>query len=433
MSGATGCARATRLASSPRDERLARVLVVHNHYQLAGGEDQVFRAEVELLRQRGHAVRQFTVDNRTITAGLNPTVALETIWSRRSARALAKILREFRPDITHFHNTFPLISPSAYYVCRAAQVGVVQTLHNYRLGCPKATLYRDGHICEDCLGKTLAVSGAVHGCYRASRAATAVVALMNATHRLVGTWRSVVDSYIALSEFQRSKLIGAGLPAAKIAVKGNFVDPDPGPSDQHLPHMVFVGRLTPEKGVITLLDAWRYLHNRVSLKIIGDGPLAGDVAEAVRGVGGIEWLGARPVAETHALIGRAAAIIVPSAWHEPFGLVAIEAFARGTPVIAARSGALTEIVQEQRSGLTFSPGSATELAALVDWAATHPVEIANLGRGARRAFERSYTAERNYAVLASIYADTLRAVSTHAKSGPRSQIAHPTRELPPSG
>jgi glycosyltransferase involved in cell wall biosynthesis len=407
MSAASGCEIATRLVSKPTATPPARVLVVHNHYQQAGGEDQVFRAEAQLLRQQGHAVREYTADNRGIGAGLKLRLALETIWSERSARGLREVVRDFRPDVAHFHNTFPLISPSAYYACRSAGVAVVQTLHNYRLGCPKATFYRDGRVCEDCLGKALAWPGALHGCYRGSRATSAVIGAMNATHRLIGTWQGQVDRYIALSNFQRTKLIATGIPAAKIAVKGNFVDPDPGTSDRHLPYMVFVGRLIAEKGIHTLLTAWRQVAGDVPLKIVGDGAMSATVAEAARTIPGIKWLGRRPSGDVQQLIGSAAALLVPSEWHEPFGLVAIEAFAKGTPVIAAQSGALPEIVEHGRTGLLFPPGATLDLAACVMWAATHPTELAEMGRAARREFETSYTSARNYAMLTAIYRDAL--------------------------
>jgi glycosyltransferase involved in cell wall biosynthesis len=383
------------------------VLVVHNYYRQPGGEDHVFRAEAKLLRQHGHAVQEYTEDNAATTRAFKPRMATETVWSTRTTHKLRCVLSDFRPDLVHFHNTFPLVSPSAYYACQAAGVAVVQTLHNYRLGCPKATLYRDGRVCEDCLGKRFAWPGTVHGCYHGSRATSAVLGVMLASHHLIGTWHRQVDRYIALSQFQRSRLIAAGLPAARIAVKGNFVDPDPSASQHHLPYMVYAGRLVAEKGVHTLLEAWRQLKGAVPLKIVGDGPLASTVAEAARAVAGVEWLGPRPASEVHELFGNATAVIVPSEWPEPFGLVTIEAFAKGTPVIAARAGALSEMVDDGCTGLLFRPGAPEQLAESVAWAAAHPKEVAEMGRAARGRFETCYTAQQNYTTLSAIYDEAI--------------------------
>lgn len=388
------------MASASSD--LPRVLVVHNFYQHTGGEDQVFRAEVALLRRYGHEVREYVLSNEAIGARPSPRTALETVWSARSARRLRQVLREFQPDIAHFHNTFPLISPSAYYVCKRAGVAVVQSVHHYRWGCPSANLWRDGHLCEDCLGKRVQWPGVLHGCYHGSRATSAVIALMNMTHHALATWQSQVDAYIALSAFQREKLIAAGLPAERIAIKGNFLSPDPGSRQKTRSGVLYVGRLIPEKGLSTLLDVWEQAGDLPPLKIVGTGPLARDV-------GGVQWLGRRSPEQVQALMGEALALIVPSQWHEPFGLVAIEAFAHGTPVIAARAGALPEIVDDQRTGLVFEPGSVLDLSSQVHWAVEHPDDLARMGRAARERFEQDYTAERNYVQLMKIYGSVLRA------------------------
>ena len=207
---------------------LSKVLIVHNSYQHAGGEDAVFSAEAALLRQRGHEVVEYTDDNWRINGINQVALAARTIWSRPSYQAVLQILRDVCPDVVHFHNTFPLISPSAFTACQEVRVPVVHTLHNYRLLCPAATFFRDGHVCEECLGKTLPWPGVVHACYRGSCSSTAVVAAMLTTHRCLETWKNQVDMYIALTEFSRRKFIEGGIPSEKIVVKSNFIHPDPG-------------------------------------------------------------------------------------------------------------------------------------------------------------------------------------------------------------
>src|SRR5437773_765730 len=228
-----------------------KILVVHNYYKQAGGEDQCVAAEVEMLQAHGHEVTQYVLHNDAIDRMSRLEVATRTIWSRRAYREIRELIHSHRPEIAHFNNTFPLISPAAYYAARAEKVGVVQTLHNFRLLCPNALFFRAGRVCEDCLGKSIPWPGVVHKCYRGSRAASATTAAMLAVHRMLGTWREAVDTYIALTDFGRQKFIEGGLPPEKIAVKPNFVHPDPGPGAGTGGYAIFVGRLSEEKGLQT--------------------------------------------------------------------------------------------------------------------------------------------------------------------------------------
>ncbi|MBC8058873.1 MAG: glycosyltransferase, partial [Rhizobiales bacterium] len=232
-----------------------RVLVVHNAYQQHGGEDGVVAAEIALLRRNGHEVGEMRRDNHEIETASRARVAVETLWSNQThAQALALLERE-RPDVVHVHNTFPLISPSLYWACAKAGVPVVQTLHNFRLACPQAMFLREGKVCERCIGKAAPWPALVHGCYRESRVQTAVVVGMLALHRTLRTFERKVTRYIALNEFCRAKFIEAGLPAQRIAVKPNFVDAAR-PQRLRARHgFLFVGRLSPEKGIDTLRAA----------------------------------------------------------------------------------------------------------------------------------------------------------------------------------
>ncbi len=378
------------------------ILSVHSRYQIRGGEDECQEAEVSLLREMGHLVEVYEENNDRVATLGNLRMVPKTVWSKEAYQTVRNLLIKQHYDVVHVHNFFPLISPSVYYAAKAVGVPVVQTLHNYRLLCPNALFFRNGNVCEDCLGKSIPLPGVLNACYRGSRAATGVVATMLTAHRQMQTWTEMVDVYIALTEFARQKFIQGGLPAEKIVVKPNFVHPDPGIGEGLGGYALFVGRLSPEKGTDTLLTAWEKLKG-IPLKIVGDGPLAPQVTKHVGRLPGVEWLGRKSSDEVYELMGNAKMLILPSEWYETFGRVAVEAFAKGTPVIAANIGAVAELVESGRTGLKFRPGDPEDLASKVEWALTHPDMLARMRQEARAEFEAKYTAEQNYQMLMDIY------------------------------
>jgi glycosyltransferase involved in cell wall biosynthesis len=387
-----------------------RILVVHNYYRHPGGEDHVFDAETDLLEANGHRVIRYTAENESIPLMSAALVAVDTIWNQGACGTILKILRDHRPDIVHFHNTFPLISPAAYYACAEAGVPVVQTLHNYRLLCPAATFFRDGRVCESCLGRYAAWPGISHACYRRSRAQTAVSAAMLFTHRQMGTWQKKVKLYIALSEFARRKFIEGGLPSDRIVVKPNFVYPDPGAKDTAGAYALYVGRLSEEKGLQTLLAAWSRLGGRVPLRIAGQGPLNEYVVSTIEGgqLNAVEFLGSLSSSEVLRWMHSARFLVFPSVWFEGFPVAIIEAFASGVPVISSRMGSMKEIIEDGRTGLHFNPGDPEDLAAKVEWGWSHPQDMKAMGRNARAEYETNYTAERNYDMVMASYRQALR-------------------------
>jgi glycosyltransferase involved in cell wall biosynthesis len=370
-----------------------RILLAHNRYQHAGGEDAVFEAERELLLSRGHEVVSYERHNDEIRhTGLIDGLRLagRTVWATDSSRDLRAIVRRERPEVAHFINTFPLISPAAYHVCRSANVPVVQTVGNYRLVCPAALLRRNGRSCEDCVGRAVPWPGVLHRCYRGSATASATVAAMLSVHRALGTFRNLVDLYLAPTAFLRQKLVEGGFPESRIVVRPNFVS-DPGPRGSQGSYALFVGRLSEEKGIETLLRAFRRLPD-IPLRIVGDGPLADRVRGAMAG-GNLprgELLGWRPRAEVFQLMKGARTLVFPSECYEGLPMTVVEAFACGLPVVASRVGAMQEIVEHDRTGVLFTPGDADALAGAVSRLDAMPAEVERMGREARLRYETHY-------------------------------------------
>jgi glycosyltransferase involved in cell wall biosynthesis len=372
-----------------------KILVAHNFYQRSGGEDTVCQSEISLLREAGHHVIEYTRHNDEIhdySLFEKASLGWRTSWSDRSHRDLRAILSRESPCIAHFHNTFPLISPSAYYACRDAGVPVIQTLHNYRLLCPGGNFFRDGHVCEECVSHSLFRSIA-HACYRNSRPATAAIAGMLTLHGLLKTWSEQVDLFLVCSDFARKKFVDAGFDGARITVKPNFIAVDPGTRRDAATTALFIGRLSAEKGPQLLPTAWSKLAQPIPLEIVGDGPLRPSLTRdcaclALECVHFAGWIGSAAV--IHRL--RAARfLVVPSTCYEGFPLAIAEAYACGVPVIAAGHGGLAEIVFDGFTGLHFKPGDVDDLAAKVDWAWSHPEEMKCMGRNARAEFETKYT------------------------------------------
>lgn len=395
--------------------RSLRVVAAHNHYQQAGGEDQVFSSEINLLREKGHQVIEYAVRNDDVGKIGKLSLARYASWNPASYRDLLELFQSTRPDIVHVHNTLPLISPAIYYAATAAGAAVVQTLHNFRIFCPGAFLHRKGTVCEKCLGRTFALPGILHGCYRGSRLATAASAASSGIHRLSGTYRKKINRYIALTEFGAKKAEEGGLPAAKIRVKPNFPASDPGVGSGNGGYALFVGRLSAEKGIATLLSAFE-ADAGIALKVIGSGPEEAKVRDAAVKNSQITWLGRLPHAEVIRHMREAAFLVFPSEWYEGFPMSIVEAFACGLPVIASNLGSMSTIVRAGENGLHFEAGNAEGLRRQIHWAVTHPAEMSDLRLRARRDFERKYTADKNYELLTGIYREAVREVRLRQQS-----------------
>lgn len=385
-----------------------KILLAHNRYAQRGGEDTVFDQERRLLVDRGHEVTDYLRENRHIDASNRASLGLRTIWADDAYREVKALIERTRPDVMHVHNTLPLLSPSIYYAAAACRVPVVQTLHNYRLLCANGMLIRNAGVCEDCVGRTVAWPAVVHKCYRGDRNASFAVVGAITVHRAVGTWRRKVARYVALCGFSRDKLLEAGLPPERVVVKPNFArDEYAGRALHEQPRKgaLFLGRLSPEKGVKVMIDAWQGLRD-VPLTVIGTGDMAGEVRAGLDGTAA-RLLGYVSDETRSEELANASFVVMPSLVYEGFPMVLAETYSAGTPVIASRLGALAELVEDGVTGLHFNPSDPIDLAAKVRWAHDHPAEMARMGQNARRTFEQSYTAEASHTRIMEIYREAI--------------------------
>ena len=392
-----------------------RVAVAHNRYQQPGGEDQVFEREVALLKSAGHDVLSYEVHNDAVASMSSFSVAARYVWNPTTYGTLRARFASFRPHVVHVHNTLPLISPAILVAARRSGAAVVQTLHNYRMVCPSATLFRDGRPCELCVPQRLALSGVRHACYRNSRSATAAVAGSTFIHRVLRTYAHNVDRFIALTEFARTTLSKGGVPANKLVVKPNFTAPIGATHREAGGMALFVGRLSEEKGIRTLMEAWKRHRDLPPLRIAGDGPLRSEVELQSAQNGNITALGALPQGRVPVEMRSAAVLVFPSTWYEGFPMTIVEAFANGLPVVASRIGSVAEIVTDGEVGLTFTPGDADELADRVRRLSNDRDLNARLGAAALHRYGERYTPEANLEQLQRIYQEAIEHRNVHRR------------------
>lgn len=385
-----------------------RIGIFHNRYLQRGGEDVASDAEAALLAKAGHEVHRFTVDNRDAIEGsrLGPVrTALGAHWNPETPRQVDAFLDAHPVDVAHVHNFFPVLSPSLHWALARRSVPVVQTLHNYRLLCANGMLLREGRPCEECVTRG-PWNALRHGCYRGSRAQTAVWARATAHHRRRGTWEDAVSLFTTPSEFARRKLLQAGLAPERVVVKPNPVA-DPGAPTPPGEGAVYVGRLSHEKGVDLLLEAWR-AQGGAPLCIVGGGPEEARLRAQGAGIPGVRFLGEQEHARALAAIAAAAFVVVPSRWYEIFPMAALEALACGRAVVVPKDTALAEIVEAGRTGVHFAFGDAADLArACRELLLAAPFTRA-LGEEARASYEDLYADGPALARLEAVYEAVLR-------------------------
>jgi len=381
-----------------------RVLQIHNRYRQHGGEDQVVAAEATLLRSNGHEVEQFSVDNPESPVATAAALA-QAPWNRKSSTEVGETIQAYQPDVVHVHNTWFQLSPAVVAVAHQL-APVVMTVHNYRLMCSNAQLLRDDRPCRLCLDGSL-WNGVIHSCYR-DPVSSSLAALTIATGRK-RVWRSEVDRYLALSDLASGLLIEIGIRRERIAVKDNFV-PDPGPRRQPAESsqvVLFVGRLSPEKGVRQLLDNRALLADAgLTLRVAGDGPLQGLVAPLL----GANYLGRLTSEQLGAEMLGARALVMPSIWYEGQPRTALEAFAGGLPVAGSSLGAIGELLRAQPGSWTFDPHGdwSTAVATLRSDPSIREASIA-----ARKLWERRFGPERAVDNLENAYTQAIEEHGRH--------------------
>lgn len=387
-----------------------RILLLHNYYQQRGGEDAVFESEAALLAQKGHAVETLVFRNSEINGFSDRLKAgINSLYSQNAARLFREKICSFQPDVIHVHNFFPLASPSIFTEARRYGIPTVMTVHNFRLICPGALLYRQGSVCESCVNKTLPWEGVLHACYRNSRLQSASVAMMSAFHKMSATWRNI-DRFICLTQFAKERLLNSslGLDPTNISIKPNFSFDPFVENSQKAPEQrsgfLYAGRLSEEKGIATLLEAFR--GSDLQLKVAGTGPLSRLVEEAARENSNITYLGFQEHPAVLELLKSARALILPSVWYENFPMIIVEALSAGTPVIASRMGGLPDIVEEGKNGFLFHAGDSQDLRKKLN-EMTEP-EAFRLGVQARRNYEEKYAPDINYQALIQIYESVVR-------------------------
>lgn len=390
-----------------------KIISVHNYYQNRGGEDQLFEDEAKLLEEHGHEIIWHTTHSDSINERNLIGVAVETLWNRRSHREMTDLIREHSPDVIHSVNTFPLFSPSIFHAARKLNIPLVATIQNYRYFCAQAMCYRNGKACEDCLGK-LPWRAVRHGCYKDSTAGSAVVSAMQLLHQKLGTWKKYVDVICVASEFSKGKMMQAGLEDRQMIIKPNFVPKDPGPQPGDGGYAVFVGRLSSEKGIQTLVECWRELNSRgiqVPLKIVGDGPESEMVRMLAEDVPSVDWVGLVPNEEVYRVVGEANCLIFPSTGYESLPKTLIESMAVATPVVGSDIGSIPEVVLENETGHLFPAGDSNAMAACVLKFFTEsgqPTPRPEMRGNCRSLFEKRYTRESNYEQLIQIYHEAIR-------------------------
>jgi len=388
-----------------------KILHVHNYYQIPGGEKQTVNKQKELLEENGNRVILHCRNNKEIlNYSLSQKISFpfHVIYNSKTVKEIREIVEREKPDIAHIHNVFPLISPSIYYVLKNMKIPVVQTVHSYRFLCSNGLfLNNDGKICERCKNGNF-FNAMLRKCYRDSYLQTFGMAFTLCLHRKLRTFTNKIDFFIAPSNFLRKKLIEGGIPEKKIVVRPHFVKcGEIKPSYEFDNYVVYMGRLSREKGLFALLRAWKKIS--ITLKIIGEGPIRNELENFVSQaeISNVEFLGFIGGPKRFSILKKAMFMVFPSEWYESFGYTIIESFACGTPVIASRIGGPQELVENGVTGFLFQPGNTKDLLQKISDLMENKKLLLKMRHNARKLAEERYSENVGYKNLMDVYKDTL--------------------------
>lgn len=387
--------------------------MIHNAYTQRGGEDTVFENEKKMLLEIGIEVSEFVVSNNDLkNENIIDKVKLGigTIWSVKNNKSLKKVIKKMNPDIVHVHNTFPYLSPSIYWAIKSENKPVVQTLHNYRIGCANGILYRNNSICVKCVeGSNL--NSLLYGCYRDSKVQTLPIFLMQNFHNMIGTYRNKVDKYLALTEFSKELFLQIGLPREKVQVKPNFtIKPNINKKKYRKKQAIFVGRITEDKGIDILLKAFSHIDDEgINLVIIGDGESKDKYRGKYEADSRITWMGNQPKEVVFEKISESSVLVMASKWYETFGMVLTEAMSMGTPVIAPKHGSFPEIIKNGIHGLTYEKDNFYELGEnILEVINYNQDEWNEMSINCFSEYEKKYSKEQNKKYMIEIYSNLIK-------------------------
>lgn len=384
------------------NDKKQNILIVHNYYQTPGGEDTVVANEKRMLEDHGHKVILYSRDNSEIkhrSKIRKLLLPITTIFNPRTYREIKSLIKSEKIEIVHVHNTLNLISPAVYYAALKCKIPVVQTVHNFRLLCPGATFYRDGHICEDCVEHGLRCS-VKHSCYRDSKLQTLVCVINTKIHRMTGIYGKI--NYICLTEFNKEKLLQLKqIKTDRVFLKPNFSFLNPIKNCTQK-YYLFIGRIETIKGIDVLLKAFCQMPDK-ELIVAGTGTKL-EVSEKLleaNGISNITLVGFQSRGDIDKLLSNAKALIVPSQWYETFGMVIVESFSSGIPVIVGNIGNIGDLVEEYRTGIHFEYDSSDSLIEAVNrFESVHDIDWR---KNTLNEYHSKYSPERNYEMLKTVY------------------------------